>query len=104
MKQLVLKPLQLFIVTILILLGANCNKQPLVAENDSVANETASLSKFTGPTDITAVNPFNKRVGAPVDGRTGDRWIASYKKNTGTVKPIRLITAFCNLLSSNLIV
>jgi hypothetical protein len=46
-------------------------------------NEATSSAKFSTITDITTVSPFNKKVGAPIDGRLGDRWIANYKTKYG---------------------
>jgi len=84
MKQLALKTMQLSAVaTILIFTASSCNKQPSYPAEDLAANKTNSPAKLTGPTDITTANPFNKRVGAPVDGRTGTRWIAKYKQVHG---------------------
>jgi hypothetical protein len=84
MKQPVLKPMQLFAVaTVVFFIAYSCNKTPL-SSTENLTIQTTSSAKFSSITDITAVNPFNKKVGAPVDGRTGDLWIAKYKSIKGS--------------------
>jgi hypothetical protein len=94
MKHSVLKTIQTFAVAALILcIGISCKKQSSPYNGDLTKNGTTNSSKFGGPQDITTPNPFNKRVGAPVDGLVGDQWIANFKKVKGYNKTYTLSNA-----------
>ena len=83
MQQSVLRPVQLLAMVIVVFFIAHaCNKSPL-SPDENVTAEAGRSAKFNTIKDITAVSRFNKRVGAPIDGRLGDRWIANYKKKYG---------------------
>lgn len=91
MKDLVLKPIKHCIaVMVIFFIGASCNKQPL-STTDVAVNEINNTTGSKSITDLTATyNPFNPRVGAPVDGRTGARWIKRFKDRNGYYKTYML--------------
>jgi len=91
MKQSVLKTMQTFAVAALVLwIASSCKKQSSPSNEDYRTTQATNASKFGGPQDITTPNPFNKRVGAPVDGEVGDQWIANFKKVKGYNKTYTL--------------
>lgn len=91
MKKLVFKPMQIFaMATLVLLIGNSCKKQPLTPA-DVAINEANGTAIEKSITDLTVTaNPFNVRVGAPVDGRTGTRWIKKFKETYGYYKTYTL--------------
>jgi hypothetical protein len=64
-----------------------CTKTSMSTNEDVNAYENNNPAKIG---DLTAVNPFNKNVGAPVDGQTGSRWITYFKTKHGYNKTYTL--------------
>jgi hypothetical protein len=94
MKQSVLKTMQAFAVAAVVLcIAPSCKKQSSLSNEDLATTQATNAGKFGGPKDITTPNPFNKRVGAPVDGEVGDQWIANFKKVKGYNKTYTLSNA-----------
>ena len=100
MRQSSLKPVQLFAMVIALFFIAHaCNKSPLPS-TDNLTNSENNSAKFNAITDITAVNPFNKKVGATLEGRLGDRWIANYKKKNGSSQSYTLNNTYLKSILS----
>ena len=92
MKKSALSTRQLLAVTVVLFLFVlSCSKEPSVPNNNLSTNEA---SRFGNITDITAPSPFNKNVGAPIDGVKGDAWIANYKKKYGSTKYYNLNSGY----------
>lgn len=81
----------------------SCNKQQLPPREDLEINEELAISEDLAMReaaglkqfgDISAVTPFNKNVGAPIDGRLGAEWIKNYVKKNGKAKSYTLKTAY----------
>lgn len=99
MKQFAPKPMQLFAVVIALFFIAHaCNKSPL--SPNEATNEATSTARFSTITDITTVSPFNKKVGATLDGRLGDRWIVNYQKKNGNNKSYTLNNTYLKSILS----
>jgi hypothetical protein len=100
MKQLVLQPMPLFIVAgALLSLSSSCTKQPSAIMESPIVNEMNAF-KINSITDITTVNPFTKRVGAPIDGALGTSWIANYKNKNGFTQTCTLNNSYLQSLAS----
>lgn len=101
MRQSSFKPVQLFaMVIVLFFIAHACNKSPLSSTENNTTNPQNSEGKFNGITDIAAASPFNKKVGATLDGRTGDRWIAKFLKKNGSSQSYTLNNTYLKSILS----
>ncbi len=98
MKQPFLRAMQLFAVAFVLFIAPSCKKQSSLPTEDLATNKTNNTAKINSIADLTTVNPFNKKVGAPVDGQLGDRWIANYKAKYGYNKSCTLNNAYLQSL------
>ena len=77
MKRLVLRSTKLLSVIFLFAASTSCNKQRVPAPETLTTGDANNLYSINNTLAIG--NPFNKSVGAPVDGAVGDKWKNNYK-------------------------
>ncbi len=81
MKRLVLRSTKLLSVIFLFAASTSCNKQRLPAPETLTVKDADNF--YSSNNTISIGSPFNKSVGAPVDGAVGDKWKDSYRLKNG---------------------
>ncbi len=93
----IFRSINVLAVFVFLLISSACNKQHL--SSDSL-NTRDYNNNFSASTTLATPNPFNKSVGAPIDGALGDKWIANYKAKYGYNKSYTLNSKYLQSIVS----
>ncbi len=94
----ILRSIGVLTVSSLLIISQACKKQNLVSE--ALSTTEGNNNNLAPIGTIGLPNPFNKSVGAAIEGSLGDKWIANYNATYGTSKSCTLNPEYLSSLVS----